>query len=250
MIGKYGRLLDYNFEYAEDTIGDISELGTISLLSKVIRNEMNLRYVDREVLLLRRLLNFIELEFPDKDNLYDIYGTSYFHIIWEKSCSMYFDNQIEKYLPMIPAPKWWDTDGNSKEKDSLIPDVIKLSEVCDTLLVLDAKYYRIKYKQDPFNLEFQPGIGDISKQFLYGSTFESHADSIINGFLFPVISSREFNIVGHISFPLFPDTYILNIELSPSKVLDSYITEQAISVYDLLSFIKYAKAYLESTTDT
>ena len=69
-----------------------------------------------------------------------------------------------------------------------------------------------------------PGIGDVSKQFLYSLVFKDLPfDTHFNCFLFPKIQSVSFEQIGYIEFSLFPNLRIFNVFLSVDLVFDTYL---------------------------
>lgn len=130
-----------------------------------------------------------------------LYGTSYFHHVWETACATAFGNDVEKWLPHLPKPRWTGVDGSSDETVTFIPDlVVPVSH--DELLIGDAKYYRPSM---PPALGNVPGVNDVAKQIWYKECLGDEAmrqgyGSILNAFLFPA-DATEVSLIGHVELP-------------------------------------------------
>ncbi|WP_018476991.1 LlaJI family restriction endonuclease [Pontibacter roseus] len=225
-ISRYGKILDYHFSFDEDHVKDILDLGQIEYLISVLRKELSQVYTDRRISLLKKLIALISASFLYQEQGLQLYGTGYFHIIWEKACSTVFNNKLSNYLDSIPLPIWHDLLGNSIKKSTLIPDIISINE--SHFFIFDAKYYIINFNTElKITLDGNPGIGDISKQFLYEIAFSKEKfDQIHNCFLFPKLQEAFFSIFGFTTLALFPDKRIWNISISPNKLFMNYLKNQ------------------------
>ncbi len=120
-----------------------------------------------------------------------------FNLVWETVCADVFDNKLEASLLSLPLlaplkipsnmmnnnpktlkdiierPKWVSKDGKTIFSDTLIPDLISIERngnAC-VFVILDAKYYTMCLKNN--KIEGQPGIGDITKQYLYQLAYKT-----------------------------------------------------------------------------
>lgn len=229
-LAKYGKILDYNFDFTYDVVNELSDLGSIDFLSNILRKELNAVYTDREILLLKRLIYFIKNVNNQDQNSFSLYGTCYFHVVWEKVCSFLFDDQFHLFVSLIPKPDWFDLVGNSVSKETFVPDIISTMEGGDSsFFILDAKYYNLKYIYPSFDVIGNPGIADVSKQFLYEKAFSSvHYQSLYNCLLFPKIMEDFFELAGGVKFSLFKDDLIYNLYLSPTILYNSYLKNTRI----------------------
>lgn len=252
-LNKFGRILDYSFSFGEDCINNISELGSIEYIINVIRNELSVTFIDRDIILLKRLLLFIEKIQDKAIESFTIYGTGYFNIIWEKTCKVIFEDESDQFLKHIPLPLWNDMTGKHLAKETFIPDIISISaDSSECFFIFDAKYYNISYSINPdFKVHGNPGINDVSKQFLYESAFKKLPyKSKINCFLFPKLNSNFFEVFGFISFALFPESKVYNIFLSPNIVFDSYLNNRLVGKLALNEIDNAIKALDKKTFDT
>ena len=136
-VEKYGLILDYGLSIIEDAVKDIRELGTPEYLKTVLRLELNSAYIDRDIILLKRLISIVDKISCDEENFFEVFGTGYFHVVWEKVSGTVLNNNIEDFKSHMPKPLWYDNVGNSVEKESLRPDIISVKG--DELYIIDAK---------------------------------------------------------------------------------------------------------------
>jgi hypothetical protein len=225
-LNKYGRILDYDFHFTEDCVNDIFELGSVESMVNILRRELNILYTDRSILLINRLIYFLDKVISNYKRDFSVFGTGYFHVIWEKACSQIFLNKVDQFLEFIPSPKWNDLQGKFVHTDTLRPDIVSIEK--EMFFLFDAKYYNISYKSNTnLSVSNNPGISDISKQFLYSLSFQRVPFSPkYNCFIFPKLMVKFFEIFGYVTISLF-DTAIFNIYLSPQEVFKSFINNKA-----------------------
>lgn len=130
-----------------------------------------------------------------------LYGTSYFHHVWEGACATAFGNDVDRWLPHLPKPRWTSVDGPSGETDTFIPDLVTPVSATE-LLIGDAKYYRPS--MPPF-LGNVPGVNDVAKQIWYKECLSAEAvvqgyGTILNAFLFPA-DTAAVALLGHVELP-------------------------------------------------
>ena len=230
-LQRFGRILDYRFTYVEDCINDVSELGTIEHIKDFIRKELNITYADREILLLKRLLAFLDKIQGHDAESFNLYGTGYFHVIWEKACSSVLNNRVNDFIHLMPSPMWNDDHGNSVVKDTLRPDVISTLEGEESkFFIFDAKYYNLQYSfQGDLIVSGNPGIQDVCKQFLYAEAFKAVPYvKKFNCFLFPNIEPNFFTVIGSVTFCLFDAGQIHNIFISPDFLFKAFLSNSPI----------------------
>lgn len=152
-------------------------------------------------------------------------GTNNFNLVWEDVCSVVMDDCMNKSIKelgltyskntkqsaliadVIAKPVWKHNESRSihKSKKTLVPDIITING--NQLSIYDAKYYKIKldYKE----VKNQPGVGDITKQYLYELAFnefakENQLSININAFLMPTDGDEEVRL-GTASMEIFHD---------------------------------------------
>lgn len=231
LLGKYGRLLNYHFRMYEDVAGRLEDIGPHSYLMHVVGKELTQVFTDQKIQLLKLLLAYLKGKFNTTGNRVYLFGTGYFYTVWERLCGHSISNQIEAYLPALPKPVWSDLDGNTAETDTFRPDIIHYSIAEDLLLVLDAKYYQLKLKANgSLRISGNPGIGDISKQFLYEQALNHLGyPQTLNCLLFPKLQPEPFLIAGFVSFALFPDKKLWVLYVNPDLLFDNFISNRTFS---------------------
>ena len=163
-----------------------------------LEKEMNVQFNTRKQAILKALASFISNQ-GAIDDVYNfgIFGTASFNLVWEKVCAEVMDNQLHTQLGalnlpgnlVVPAnasytaeneliesigkPIWtgYDACRTEFEKEAhktLAPDLISIySEQGEfTFAIFDAKYYTVQLEPEKA-LMGQPGVGDITKQYLY-----------------------------------------------------------------------------------
>lgn len=167
---------------------DPDPLGTSQSIISRINNELNIQFINRKQLLLKAMAAFMTNEKVGTDNFkISFYGTRSFHIVWEKTCGYILDNKYEDIKKLIAQPQWTTTSGKVHKAATLIPDIISIAK--DTFIISDAKYYSIKLTDD--RLDGNPGVEDVTKQYLYQLAFNEY------------IKVMRFNLIKNVL--LFPN---------------------------------------------
>lgn len=213
---------DINFDI------EIDQLGDIDYILHRLEIEKSTQYIDRRLFLLDTLYNYLSKQSDIlSDNSINLYGTKKFEIVWEKTCGYVFRNDYEKLKYLIPRPIWKDYNTfKETRKETLIPDILKLLEEKKLFFIFDAKYYLTSFNKSGQLINNTPGIGDISKQYLYEMIFKKYfynkGYKIYNVFLFPSTSKDE--VFGHASFELFDNLGpIFLIRLNALQIFKKYI---------------------------
>ena len=146
-----------------------------------LKNELSQTYSDRDINLLKLLIQYIKSEAgSDQSNL--IIGLSNFHFCWE-----YMLGQVLKYTVSLnnklPAPAYIDNEGKvlTANEKSMRTDIILHDEGNQQCTVADAKYYAAT------TVGSAPGWGDIVKQLFYEKALRKLDINwkIKNAFIFP-----------------------------------------------------------------
>lgn len=196
---------------------ELDDFGDNEYIRYRIEKELNVQFNTRKQLVLKTIYAYIiNSSNLSSINNFSLFGTNSYNLIWEKVCAEVMDNQLHNTLgslelpvaldsaykandtliSLIEKPKWV---GNKREsgtftkmaKDTLIPDIISLhsnGKEC-YFIIFDAKYYMIQMESSK-PLRGQPGINDVTKQYLYQLAYkkfiESHSiNNVKNCFLMP-----------------------------------------------------------------
>ena len=211
-----------------DTINISSEkrehFGNSEYISYRINQELSSQFVTFKQNILNLLKKYIE-EDSGKNSSTNIsfVGTNSFNLVWEDVCSEVMDDCINKSIKelglgysknpkqsallsdIIAKPKWkHNISGNIHVANkTLIPDIVTIHG--NKLSIYDAKYYKIKL--DDKGVDKQPGVGDITKQYLYELAYKDFAkeNNLVidsNAFLMPT-DGKEEKKVGTASMDIF-----------------------------------------------
>lgn len=213
----------FDLAQAELTSQTLDDFGDADGIRYRLERELRTQFVTRKQTLLKTIDAYIANEKAGERNTsFSLYGTNSFHVIWEKVCAQNFGNMLDIQLTELPGaaadasdcgrditkaetlkeiierPVWhkinpWMTDDTA---DTLRPDFIRIypfgesGEYC--FAIFDAKYYCIDFKvsKDGCRVTGQPGIADITKQYLYQLAYEDFISAqgyayVQNMFLFP-----------------------------------------------------------------
>lgn len=198
--------------------------GDSEYISYRINQELSLQFVTYKQNILHLLKKYIE-EDARKNSSTNIsfVGTNNFNLVWEDICSEVMDDCINKSIKelglsysknpkqsallsdVIAKPKWkHNISGNVHiANKTLIPDIVTING--NRLSIYDAKYYRIRL--DDKGIDKQPGVGDVTKQYLYELAYKDFANEnnlVIdsNAFLMPT-DGKEEKKIGTASMDIF-----------------------------------------------
>jgi len=254
----------FDIDGLELSDNEIEYFGDKDYILYRIQKELNVQFITRKQILLKTLYLYIEKGRASSDNLgFSLYGTTNFPNVWEKVCSEVFSNQLhiplemlklpvdlhedyvntgDELLDIIEKPIWTSFDSNKDHEvnHTLIPDLISFFELEGELCfgIFDAKYYDIVLDEN--NLENNPGVGDVTKQYLYQLVYNDFIvkhgfTRVTNAFLMPsesessrIIGQAKMNILEGLSNP--PLSNIFVIKLSASKMFKHYLTNKKLDV--------------------
>lgn len=186
----------------------LADIGDEQYLIYVLENELNRQFITSKQETLKKLLNYLKSRSSYNDNdIMHLYGSSNFNLVWEDVCKRVYKNDLEKPLntlglvlageiagkrvdysnckylkSVVDKPKWTRlSDQRSlKTNQTLILDVLQVNHKKKCFQIYDAKYYRIGVKKNERSNEYsifgQPGVGDITKQYLYQLAFKKLAE--------------------------------------------------------------------------
>ena len=270
---KNSDLLDlFDMPYLNLSDESLDSFGDIKHIIYRLQKELNVQFVTRKQILLKTMCIYLENEKSFRENLgFRMYGTNSFHAVWEKACAQVFDNQLsvpvgrlnlnvelhedyvdvkdENLLEIIEKPTWVASDSNTEHevKHTLIPDLISIYEINgDSCFgIFDAKYYNIIL--DEKSLANQPGVGDVTKQYLYQLAYNDFIKKhefkyVKNAFFMPgeneysiLIGEAKMDMLQGLSDP--PLINISVVKLSARKVFEGYLNNQKFDISEELWFL-------------
>lgn len=248
-----------NVSLSEEILDDF---GDKDYILERIYKELNVQFNTRRQILLKTLYAYVSQDrrmLEENDGI-SMYGTTAYHAVWENVCAEVFDNKLKTRLEqlklsmglakqysemkqkllieIIEKPIWQGTDTAEKAADTLIPDLISISRVNDVdyFVIFDAKYYNIQLEKGK-TLRGNPGVGDVTKQYLYQLAYqnfikENNIAFVKNCFLMP--TEKETIIKkGVAKMKMLEALGLENIQirLLPAKMLyDCYLNQKKISI--------------------
>lgn len=249
--------LNYEVDIIENALEDLEEIDRIE---SEIDKEATIQFNDRKRRVLYGIKSYIDKKSGTSDTRLLVYGTRNFKWIWEVICAYVFDNEFikqgkkSKYeIYGIESPKWYidnksDLEVNDKndieiQKNRLTPDILKLVVDDDIrcLLILDAKYYNMRLNGN--RLEGNPGIEDITKQYLYHSALTKYIadkkiNKIINAFLFP--TQNDTYVQGEVALDfmrVYSNINIKLIQINVNEVVNMYCSNKKYSFEEFILMV-------------
>lgn len=246
-------------ELSEEVLDDF---GDREYILERISKELNVQFNTHRQILLKTLYAYVAQNrrmFEDNDGIC-MYGTTAYHAVWEKICAEVFDNklntslgQLKMHVPLaeefqsqkkdslidiIEKPIWEGTDTTKTAKDTLIPDLISMPSFGDVdyFVIFDAKYYLLQLEKGK-NLRGNPGVGDITKQYLYQLAYkkfiEAHHIAVVkNCFLMPT-EKDEIIKKGTARMPMLEALELENIQirqLPAAMMYEYYLTQRKMDI--------------------
>ena len=246
-------------ELSEEVLDDF---GDREYILERISKELNVQFNTHRQILLKTLYAYVAQNrrmFEDNDGIC-MYGTTAYHAVWEKICAEVFDNklntslgQLKMHVPLaeefqsqkkdslidiIEKPIWEGTDTTQTAKDTLIPDLISMLSVGDVdyFVIFDAKYYLLQLEKGK-NLRGNPGVGDVTKQYLYQLAYkkfiEAHHIAVVkNCFLMPT-EKDEIIKKGTARMPMLESLGLENIhirQLPAAMMYEYYLTQRKMDI--------------------
>lgn len=258
------------FEYDELELSEeqLDEFGETEYILYKLQSELSVQFNTRRQILLKSIYAYISQQKTLSDqNCISLFGTSSFNLIWEKVCSDVFDNKLSvplnklklpitlkdnylknlKLIDIIEKPQWIgkNSEGSLFRKvsqETLIPDLISIycNDNRSVFVIFDAKYYCIQLEEKKV-LRGQPGIGDITKQYLYQLAYkrfiaDHEIKEVKNCFLMP--TEKEFVVdLGFVKLDMLESLGLENISirLLPAQYMyDCYLNNKKLTFVDAL----------------
>ena len=257
--------LDELFEIEPVYLSDesLDDFGEKEYILERIMKELNIQFNTHRQILLKTLYTYIsqERKVLEEDHGISMFGTTAFHAVWEHACSIAFGNKLDvaigqlpmkqplvdgynqkaKLIDLIEKPKWCGEDFVHEPKDTLIPDLITISEHNgqDCFVILDAKYYILQLEKNRL-LRGNPGVGDVVKQYMYQLAYKQflldhHITTVKNCFLMPT-EAKSIIKKGKVKLDMLSDLGLedIQIRLIPADMLfDCYLNRKRIDIETL-----------------
>ncbi len=252
----------FDMELIELTEEKLEEIADIDYIKYRLLSELNVQFNTRKQLLLKTMYAYLENSKANED-MYglSLYGTNSFNLIWEDVCSEVLGNKLHmpvgklklpvkidsefdpktKLIDIIDKPIWIATGENSaikEAKETLIPDLINVDMIGGEyrFVIFDAKYYNIQL-QNGKPLRSYPGVGDVTKQYLYQLAYkdfiEKHNISFVdNVFLMPT-EEDKFTHIGIARMKMLSNLGLRDIsvwKLSAKQMYSKYLVGKTLKL--------------------
>ncbi len=197
-----------------------------------LNQELSTQFITHKQNILKLMRRYIEEDVSKNiSETISFVGTNNFNLVWEDVCSVVMNDCINKSIKelglsyskiskqstllsdVIAKPKWKHNESGKiySAKKTLVPDIITIKG--NRLSIYDAKYYKIKL--DYNGVKKQPGVEDITKQYLYEIAFKEFAKENnlfinTNAFLMPTDGDEEIKL-GIASMEIFRSLGEINL---------------------------------------
>lgn len=251
----------------EEECCELDELGNKEYITKRLQQEVCLQFNTRKQQVLQLLQAYIEEEnLRSETSGISAYGTVSFNLVWQEACAWALDNVLEKNSdelgiavqggyaekggvslnniiekPSITLHGKTDGEYSKGESNPLKLDIMTLTKDEDAwrMDIYDAKYY-LAHVNELGKLENLPGIGDITKEFLYELAYKEYrlAHGITmgrNAFVFPM--EDEENLIlckGEIKMKMFTQIGLKPIDLlfvDARAIFEHYVKGTRLVIY-------------------
>lgn len=273
-------LFEYFDELSPVELSEVEreDFGSDDYILYRIERELGQQFNTHKRIILQALHSYIaqDKSLNDSEGI-TAFGTNSFNLVWQDVCADVLEDKLHKKLrdlvpiigplqgefatrgeetlkEIIAKPNWkgFSKDGQAgrtQEAKTLDPDIIGLynvaSECC--MAILDAKYYVVQFEPE---LKGQPGLGDITKQYLYNLAYRKFllahnitSNNITNCFLMPTeglaVYKRGYANMEILGFLDFIDVKNIDVILLPAENMYSlYLNGKHFGedLFKLLSF--------------
>jgi len=245
---------------SEETLLDF---GDKDYILERLHKELNIQFNTRRQILLKTIYTYISQDrrmLEENDGI-SMFGTTAYHVVWEKVCAAVFDNKLgttlgqlkmsvpladefkdrssETLIGIIEKPKWKGIDMEEVDAaDTLIPDLISIPQIngADNFFIFDAKYYNIQLEKGK-SLRGNPGVGDVTKQYLYQLAYRDfikahNIATVKNCFLMPT-EKNEIIKKGTARMPMLEALGLENIQIRlipATELYERYLAKGKIDI--------------------
>lgn len=235
ILQKFGLVELLNLPMVDAMEEDAEELGEPQYLLHRVESELGCQFDSRRRHILHLLRDYLQnrhYNSPSPDDTYT-YGSSSFHAVWEDVCRSTLGEDVQKKFTIKP-PEWKLDSKDTGPDQSLQLDMLFLDDM-GRAYVMDAKYY-VPYKVSG-SVRGLPGVGDVTKQFLYRQAVMSPKalkvkvdtlpETAYNAFLmpqeFPSSQSEPVQHYASVAMGLFDGSRIDTFRLAPEPLYDAYL---------------------------
>ncbi|WP_426443732.1 LlaJI family restriction endonuclease [Staphylococcus xylosus] len=214
-------ILDFEKVYLSEIA--LEELGTIEILLNILEIELNNQFITVRQDTIKKLIAYLNNIANNKNANITLVGSRAFNMVWEDVCSEVYGNNLDSTFEelnlLVPSPEISNKTLKAyiekpKWKIDNWPPIISgnplkldvLSIHSQDMNIYDAKYYNISFYDN--KVIGQPGINDITKQYLYELVFQEIINlnqlNVKNQFIMPKDDfSDDGKIVAYVKLDMF-----------------------------------------------
>ncbi len=246
---------------SEDVLEDF---GDVDYILYMLQSELSIQFNTRKQILLKTLYAYVAHNRSLEDSYgISVFGTKNFNLVWEDVCKQVFNNKLytplnqlelpitlldsyhpeDRLIDIIKKPLWKGNkaDGGTFDKsakDTFVPDLITIGHQGDSykFIILDAKYYNIQLEEIK-PLRGQPGVNDVTKQYLYQLAYKSflidhNINEVKNSFLIPAQTNTIVN-KGTVKMDILSSLGLQDIQvlqLPAKKMFEFYLSRRTLDL--------------------
>ncbi|PTG37621.1 hypothetical protein BUY24_11970 [Staphylococcus cohnii] len=214
-------ILDFDKVYLSEI--SLEELGPIEMLLNILEIELNNQFITIRQETIKKMIAYLNNISNNSDGNVTLVGTRAFNMIWEDVCSEVYGNDLDKTFEelnllvpdseilnetlksFVEKPMWHvEYQTPFVYGSPLKLDVLSINS--QNINIYDAKYYNIFFHDK--KVLGQPGINDITKQYLYELAFKKiiNLNQLIvkNQFIMPKDDFVEDGkVIAHVNLEMF-----------------------------------------------
>lgn len=201
----------------------LEEIGTIEILLNILEIELNNQFITVRQDTIKKMIAYLNNIANNKNTNVTLVGSRAFNMVWEDVCSEVYGNNLDSTFEelnlLVPSPEISNKTLKAyvekpKWKIDNWPPIISgsplkldvLSIHSQNMNIYDAKYYNISFYDN--KVIGQPGINDITKQYLYELVFREIINlnqlNVKNQFIMPKDDfSDDGKIVAYVKLDMF-----------------------------------------------
>lgn len=266
-----------HFPIYERPVRSLDDLGGRDYARHLLVKERGVQFETRKKMLLQAMIDYLVVGRDSSVNTVFADGTCSYDRVWEDICRVVFDDCGYKDMA---KPQWnfqlgslWDdllieSDSTAIEEDEdgvdetgaqagpSIPDVISHIAGTDDWHIVDAKYYKPKWRDG--KVSAVPGVGDVIKQYFYElflkyneskrqASGEPEINVKSNSFVMPAQISVEdstrqggdlLRFRGFVRLEYMePQQHIRVFEMNPDKAMDLYLRDDRSQARSMLGWM-------------
>ena len=240
-LQRFGLVQLLNLPMVDAVEEDVESLGDTSYLIHCVEIELGNQFDSRRRRILHLLLDYL------KDSCYEstinvatyTFGCNCFNQVWEDVCRCTLGKDVKEQF--LITPPLWEVQSSLGKAEPAAVQSLKLDMLFlekNTAYVMDAKYYMPYRNGENSCWAGLPGVGDVTKQFLYRQAILSPCalepissrpapQCAYNAFLMPQAGSAPSeHLVQHfagVTMPLFPRSRVDAFRLAPAPLYTAYL---------------------------